>query len=61
MNEWGYKECGKGYLVEIFYLATLTGIGLRTLIKSAGDISHRRPLLPALMNIFGRLRIDSST
>ena len=31
------------------YMATFTGIGLRTRLSSCGDISASSPLLPALM------------
>jgi hypothetical protein len=40
--------------------ATWTATGFKTLTRSAGDISHKRPLLPPLMKIFGRLRMVSS-
>jgi hypothetical protein len=47
-------------LFSMVYLATRTGIGLRTLMSSSGAISHKRPFLPALMKILGRLRMVSS-
>lgn len=43
------------------YLDTWTGVGLRILARSSGEISTSRPFLPAFIHIFGRSRIDTST
>jgi len=43
------------------HTATLTGIALSTRVSTSGAMEATRPRFPALIYIFGRVRIDDST